>query len=80
MNIFKNKIMMTIVLAVCASIMPQLFFKNGFLLSYFLKMGLKSSDVLILLSLPSVILFFLSVPSVVKTKTVQWVPHSSKTL
>ncbi len=62
MNIFKNKIMMTIVLAVCASIMPQLFFKNGFLLSYFLKMGLKSSDVLILLSLPSVILFFLSVP------------------
>ncbi len=62
MNIFKNKIMMTIVLSVCASIMPQLFFKNGFLLSYFLKMGLKSSDVLILLSLPSVILFFLSVP------------------
>ena len=54
--------MMTIVLSVCASIMPQLFFKNGFLLSYFLKMGLKSSDVLILLSLPSVILFFLSVP------------------
>jgi MFS family permease len=62
MNIFKNKIMMTIVLAVCASIMPQLFFKKGFLLSYFLKMGLKSSDVLILLSLPSVLLFFLSVP------------------
>jgi MFS family permease len=62
MNIFKNKTMMTIVLSVCASIMPQLFFKNGFLLSYFLKMGLKSSDVLILLSLPSVILFFLSVP------------------
>ena len=61
MNIFKDKIMMTIVFAVCASIMPQLFFKNGFLLSYFLKMGLKSSDVLILLSLPSVILFFLSV-------------------
>ena len=54
--------MMTIVLSVCASIMPQLFFKNGFLLSYFLKIGLKSSDVLILLSLPSVILFFLSVP------------------
>lgn len=53
---------MTIVLSVCASIMPQLFFKNGFLLSYFLKMGLKSSDVLILLSLPSVILFFLAVP------------------
>jgi len=62
MNIFKDKILMTIVLAVCSSIMPQLFFKNGFLLSYFLKMGLKSSDVLILLSLPSVILFFLSVP------------------
>lgn len=54
--------MMTIVLSVCASIMPQLFFKNGFLLSYFLKMGLKSYDVLILLSLPSAILFFLSVP------------------
>ncbi|MBU3951499.1 MAG: MFS transporter [Proteobacteria bacterium] len=62
MNIFKNKIMMTIVLSVCASIMPQLFFKNGFLLSYFSKIGLKSSDVLILLSLPSAILFFLSVP------------------
>ena len=62
MNIFKNKIMMTIIFSVCASIMPQLFFKNGFLLSYFLKMGLKSSDVLILLSLPSAILFFLSVP------------------
>lgn len=54
--------MMTIVLSVCTSIMPQLFFKNGFLLSYFLKMGLKSSNVLILLSLPSVILFFFSVP------------------
>jgi len=54
--------MTIIVLAVCASIMPQLFFKNGFLLSYFLKLGLKSSDVLILLSLPSVVLFFLSVP------------------
>ncbi len=62
MNIFKDNIMMTIVLAVCASIMPQLFFKNGFLLSYFLKIGLKSSEVLILLSLPSVILFFLSIP------------------
>jgi MFS family permease len=54
--------MMTIVLSVSASIMPQLFFKNGFLLSYFLKLGLKSSDVLILLSLPSAIMFFLSVP------------------
>lgn len=54
--------MITVVLSVCASIMPQLFFKNGFLLSYFSKIGLKSSDVLILLSLPSVILFFLSVP------------------
>ncbi|MBU1194031.1 MAG: MFS transporter [Proteobacteria bacterium] len=62
MNIFKDKIMMTIVLAVCASIMPQLFFKNGFLLSYLLKIGLESSDVLILLSLPSVLLFFLSIP------------------
>lgn len=60
-NPFKDNIMRTIVLAVCASIMPQLFFKNGFLLAYFLKMGLKSSDVLILLSLPSVFLFFLSV-------------------
>ncbi len=54
--------MITIVLSVCASIMPQLFFKNGFLLAYLLKMGLKSSTVLILLSLPSVALFFLSVP------------------
>jgi MFS family permease len=62
MNIFKNKIMMTIVLSVSASIMPQLFFKNGFLLAYFLKLGLKSSDVLILLSLPSAIMFCLSVP------------------
>jgi MFS family permease len=42
--------------------MSQLFFKNGFLLSYFLKMGFESSDVLILLSLPSVIMFLLSVP------------------
>jgi len=62
MNIFKDKIMMTIVLSVSASIMPQLFFKNGFLLAYFLKLGLKSSDVLILLSLPSAIMFCLSVP------------------
>lgn len=54
--------MMTIVLSVSASIMPQLFFKNGFLLAYFLKLGLKSSDVLILLSLPSGIMFCLSVP------------------
>jgi len=62
MNIFNNKIMMTIVLSICASIMPQLFFKNGFLLSYFLKMGFKSSDVLLLLSLPSGIMFLLSIP------------------
>jgi len=62
MNIFKHKIMMTIVIAVCASIMPQLFFKNGFLLSYLLKLGFLSSDVLILLSLPSGIMFFLSIP------------------
>ncbi len=53
---------MTIIFAVCASIMPQLFFKNGFLLAYLLKLGLKSSDVLILLSLPSVLMFFLSIP------------------
>lgn len=53
--------MMIIVLSVCASIMPQLFFKNGFLLSYFLKIGLNSSDILILLSMPSLIMFFLSV-------------------
>lgn len=53
MNLFKHKILMTIVLSVCASIMPQLFFKNGFLLAYLLKMGFQSSDVLILLSLPS---------------------------
>ncbi len=62
MNIFKNKIMMIIVLTACTSIMPQLFFKNGFLLSYLLKMGFKSSDVLILLSLPPGIMFLLSVP------------------
>ena len=42
--------------------MPQLFFKNGFLLAYLLTLGLTSSDVLILLSLPSVLLFFLSIP------------------
>jgi len=62
MNIFNNKTMMTIVLSICVSIMPQLFFKNGFLLSYFLKMGFKSSDVLLLLSLPSGIMFLLSIP------------------
>jgi len=62
MNLFKNKIMMTIVLSVCTSIMPQLFFKNGFLLSYLLKLGFKSSDVLILLSMPSGIMFMLIVP------------------
>lgn len=59
---FKNKIMLTIVLTVCVSIMPQLFFKNGFLLSYFLKIGFKSSDVLILLTLPAGIMFFISIP------------------
>jgi MFS family permease len=42
--------------------MPQLFFKNGFLLSYLLKIGFQSSDVLILLSLPSGVMFFLSIP------------------
>ncbi len=47
---------------VCAGIMPQLFFKNGFLLSYLLKLGFQSSDVLILLSVPSLIMFVLSVP------------------
>lgn len=62
MNLFKHKILMTIVLSVCASIMPQLFFKNGFLLAYLLKMGFQSSDVLILLSLPSGIMFCLSIP------------------
>jgi len=62
MNIFKDRIMRLIALVVCAGIMPQLFFKNGFLLSYVLKIGLKSSDVLILLSIPSFILFILSVP------------------
>ena len=62
MNIFKNKIRVIIVLSICTSIMPQLFFKNGFLLSYFLKMGFKSSDVLILLSLPPGIMFLLSTP------------------
>ncbi|MCP4551047.1 MAG: MFS transporter [Bacteroidetes bacterium] len=49
-------------LVVCAGIMPQLFFKNGFLLSYLLNIGFKSSDVLILLSIPSFIMFILSVP------------------
>ncbi len=62
MNIFKDKIMRLIALVVCAGIMPQLFFKNGFLLSYLLNIGFKSSDVLILLSIPSFILFVLSVP------------------
>lgn len=62
MNLFNNKIMMTIVLTACSSIMPQLFFKNGFLLSYLLKLGFESSDVLILLSLPSGIMFLLIVP------------------
>lgn len=54
--------MVPIVLSVCASIMPQLFFKNGFLLSYLLKTGFKSSEVLILLSFPPGIMFLLSVP------------------
>ncbi len=62
MNIFKDKIMRRIALVTCAGIMPQLFFKNGFLLSYLLKIGFKSSDVLILLSMPSFIMFVLSVP------------------
>lgn len=62
MNIFKNKIMKNILVCVCASIMPQLFFKNGFLLSYLLNLGFKSSDVLILLSLPSIIMLLLLVP------------------
>lgn len=54
--------MRLIAVVVCAGIMPQLFFKNGFLLSFLLKIGFKSSDVLILLSLPSLIMFILSVP------------------
>ncbi len=54
--------MRIIALVVCAGIMPQLFFKNGFLLSYLLKLGFQSSDVLILLSVPSFIMFVLSVP------------------
>ncbi|HCY84474.1 MAG TPA: hypothetical protein DHV36_05000, partial [Desulfobacteraceae bacterium] len=62
MNPFTNPILRTTVLTVCVSIMPQLFFKNGFLLSYFLELGLKSADVLILLSLPSLILLILLVP------------------
>lgn len=62
MNLFKDKLMRLICLVVCAGIMPQMFFKNGFLLSYLLKIGFKSSDVLILLSLPSLIMFLLSVP------------------
>ncbi len=62
MNIFKDRNMRIIALVVCAGIMPQLFFKNGFLLSYLLKLGFQSSDVLILLSVPSLVMFVLSVP------------------
>lgn len=62
MTIYKNRVMVIIILSVCASIMPQLFFKNGFLLSYLLKLGFQSSDVLMLLSFPSGILFLSAVP------------------
>jgi MFS family permease len=62
MNILKDETMRIIVLVVCAGIMPQLFFKNGFLLSYLLNIGFESADVLILLSLPSFVLFILLVP------------------
>lgn len=62
MNIFNDKLTRLITLVVCAGIMPQLFFKNGFLLSYLINIGIKSSDVLILLSLPSAIMFLFSVP------------------
>ena len=58
----KNTILKTTILTVCAGIMPQLFLKNGFLLSYFISMGFESSDVLILLSLPALTLLLLSVP------------------
>lgn len=62
MNVFNDKFLRLICLVTCAGIMPQMFFKNGFLLSYLLKIGFKSSDVLILLSVPSLIMFLLSVP------------------
>ncbi|MCG8616114.1 MAG: MFS transporter [Desulfobacterales bacterium] len=62
MNPFTHPILRTTVLTVCVSIMPQLFFKNGFLLAYFLELGLNSADVLILLSLPSLIMLILLVP------------------
>ncbi len=62
MNILKNRYMVTVILTVCAGIMPQLFFKNGFLLSYFSALGLKSSSILIMLSIPSVVMFILYVP------------------
>lgn len=62
MNIFKDKLMRLLCLVVCAGIMPQMFFKNGFLLSYLLNLGFTSSNVLILLSIPSFAMFILSVP------------------
>ncbi len=62
MNILKKRYMITVIITVCAGIMPQLFFKNGFLLSYFSKLGLKSSTILIMLSIPSAVMFILSVP------------------
>jgi len=54
--------MLMVILTVCAGIMPQLFFKNGFLLAYLSKLNIKSSDVMILLALPSVMMFFISMP------------------
>ena len=40
MNPITHPILRTTVLTVCAGVMPQLFFKNGFLLAYFLDLGL----------------------------------------
>lgn len=62
MNILRQRYMLTVIITVSAGIMPQLFFKNGFLLSYFSILGLKSSSILIMLSIPSAVMFLLSVP------------------
>lgn len=62
MDILKLKILKISILTVCASIMPQLFFKNGFLLAFLLSLGMAESQVLVLLSLPSLILLVFLVP------------------
>ncbi|MCG8632792.1 MAG: hypothetical protein MI863_03140, partial [Desulfobacterales bacterium] len=57
-----NRFLVLVVCVVCSGIMPQLFFKNGFLLSYLLRLGIGSADVLIMLSTLSAIMFCMSVP------------------